>query len=134
MSFKHIQDVQAGKTSKVYKLASGTSFGHSPVDQPDQYAYVTDFDCWQRRLQVRGGSRKDEQLGFLGDIEAIFPINVFPESMVGMVVNGNLTLYLSDDIVAGKQNFYSWDDVRKKFTWDSLKNKTWRDLVTGRGK
>jgi hypothetical protein len=132
MSFQPVQDKQAGRNSRVYKDFKGTHFGHSPVDQPDEYAYIMDFDCWQNRLKMRAGHRKDELLGFFSDIDALFSINIMQRGMMGMITNGNLSAYLTDDILNGIQNYYTWDELRTMFTWDELQSKTWRDIVTGR--
>ena len=42
MSFERVHNGEAGRVTKVYKNAGGTHFGHSPLDQPDDYAYITD--------------------------------------------------------------------------------------------
>lgn len=132
MSFKLVNDRGGGRYSRKQEDFAGTHFGFSPVDQPAQYAFVTDFDCQQDKLTLRPGMRKDETYGYYGDIDGLGQVNVTPDSMVFVISNGSLSLYMQGDIVNGTPKFYTWDEVSKKFTWDTLKDKTWRDLVTGR--
>ena len=133
MSFVRHQDTIAKRSSRTLKYFNGNHFGFSPIDQPDDVAYQSDFNCWQHRLELRAGFRKNESTGYAHDLDYIFDTNVMPVGMIGVIGGGNLTVYPTSDLDDGLNKFYSWDDVRKQFTWDKLKQKKWRDLVTGRG-
>lgn len=128
MSFVRQQDNQAKRDSRTLKYFDGVHFGFSPTDQTPEYAFMSDFDCWQHRLVLRAGSKKNETSGYPKSVEAIFPVNTQSIPMIGVITNGSLVAYPVADIDTGLDNFYTWDEVKKQFTWDTLRKKTWLDL------
>jgi hypothetical protein len=129
MSFSRQNDKKAAKRdSRLLKYFSGIHLGFSETDQPEEYAFMSDFDCWQHRLRRRVGSKKNELLGYVKNVTAVFNINATERKMVGLITNGSLIMYPIEDVDTGLDNFYTWDEVKKQFTWDELRKKTWLDL------
>lgn len=131
MSFIRQQDNQAKRSGQLLKYFNGIHLGTSPTDQPQEYAYLSDFNCWNHRLKARCGFKKNESYGYGEDVEAMFPMNVLGIGLVGLVTNGTLISYPVDDMGSGFNNFYTWDEVKQTFTVDTLKDKTWADLLRG---
>lgn len=129
MSFVRQQDNQAKRSPRLTKYFNGIHLGFSPTDQGQEYAFTSDLECWQHRLRLRAGHKKNEEIGYVYNVDAIFQTNIQQKSMIAVITGGVLILYPVADLDTGLDNFYTWDDVKKEFTWSSLKKKTWRDLI-----
>lgn len=132
-TFIRQQDNQAKRSPRGLNKPKGIHLGYSGTDQPEEYAFISDLDVWQNRLRLRCGMRKNEKFGYGKTPTALFPMNILGQSLLGAVIGEQgLIVYPADDVAMGVQKYYTWDELSQTFTWDSLQNKTWRDLVTER--
>ena len=118
------QDTQADRTSRTIDDFHGAHYGTGRTDQADVYAYVNDFDFVHRKAQVRDGKRKNQLHGYTADIDGIINVTIGGENLVGDISNGTLTLYPVSDMLNQIQRYYTWDEVKQTFTWDSLTAKS----------
>ena len=131
-TFIRQQDNQAKRSTRVLNKQRGIHLGYSRTDQGDEYAFMSDFDVWQNRLRLRAGMRKNEKFGYTKTPTALFPMNILGQSLLGAIIGEQgLIIYPADDVAAGVQRFYTWDETKNLFVWDEVKQKTWQEMLTG---
>ncbi|MHC4616334.1 MAG: hypothetical protein ACYTEQ_01135 [Planctomycetota bacterium] len=131
MAKQSVQDTQAQRSSRTIDDFQGAHYGVGRTDQPDPFAFVSDFDFVHRKAQLRHGSRKNQLRGYTADVDATVYITISGTNLVGDVSNGTLSIYPVSDLLNQTQRYYTWDEVRQTFTWTSLQAKTWEDLYEG---
>jgi len=99
MTFRPINDKQAGITSRTFSTFRGTHTAYSSVDMPDEFAYVCDVDCDDEKLTVRPGFKKIES-GNTATVEKVFQVELGGVKSLASVVNGSLSLRPLTDILS----------------------------------
>ena len=132
MSFARKNDRLAGRVALKQTTFNGVSYRDGVVDQPKQYHYMSDFDCFGGKLSLRAGAIKSDQTGSTYPVEGLFPFNLWHKPMQGSIQNGVLSMAFVDDVIAGRTGYFTWGDVFDRYTWADMDARTWLDVLEGR--
>jgi len=131
MGFRRVQDRLEKRTSRKFTKFLGFDYGIGMTDQADEFAYTSDFQFTNNKPWLRPGCIKGQPIGFTASITSLFAISIGPGSLVAFVEGGSLSVFPTDDILAGIRRYYTIEEVATGFTLTSLLSKTWDELITG---
>lgn len=107
MSYSRENDVTNKKTGRTMQVFHGYHSGFGKTDQPDEYAYVSDFDFRFAKPQLRNGEKKGQGWGYPKTINGLFNMKLGGSNLVGQVSNGVFTVYETQDVLAGVRKYYT---------------------------
>lgn len=111
---------------------AGLHMGTGLTDQPEPNSYGADLDYSEKKPELRDGKRKNQLRGYTSDITSIIDLNIGGEALIGVVVNGVLSIYPVADMLEQIRRYYAWNEVKETFTWNELEAaKSWNDLIDG---
>jgi len=132
MAHRRVQDRMNKRSSRVIESFYGCHYGYGKADQPSSFADVCDFHFVHKKPHLREGMRKNALIGSEDDIAEIMHITIGAWNLLGEIVDGELNVYPVSDIIEGIRRYYTWQEVQDTFTWDTIDEKTWRELYEGR--
>jgi len=132
MTQKRLQDKLAKRSSRQYSVFMGSHYGMGKTDQPNEFAYVSDFEFTNKKPWLRAGCRKNQTTGYTTSITSLFSISFADKDLVASVQNGVLTVYPKDDVLDGQRVYYTVREVGAGFTPSTLTAKTVNELIAGR--
>ena len=130
MSYRPTQDQQSKRQSRTIQKFSGVHYGVSKEKQPNEFSALCDLSIEEDKPVLRPGMRKNETAGYGSSVSAMFAIHIGGGDWVGTITDGRLSVIPVADVLAGDRTYYTWDEVRRTWTVDTLRTgKTWHELL-----
>ena len=133
MSYKRENDAANKRTSRVIQVFRGYHGGFGKTDQPNEYAYVCDFDFRFSKPQIRPGEKKNQGWGYPASINGLFNMNLGGVALTAQVCNGVMTVYETVDVLAGIRKYYTVGEIAGSKTVSQLSAMTVNDLINKGG-
>jgi len=133
MAYSRENDVTNKKTGRTIQVFKGHHSGFGKTDQPNEYAYVSDFDFRFAKPQLRDGDRKNQGWGYPASINGVFNMKLGGSNLVGQVSNGVFTVYEAQDVLAGMRKYYTVAEIAGTKTVADLTAFTVNDLINRGG-
>jgi len=129
--FKRVNDTRSKRTSRVLDTFMGSHYGTGKTDQGRNFGYLNDFDVVNKKLELRNGKRRNQLYGYSNSITGVIDIHIGGLTAIGNIQGGTLSVYPLSDMKKQVRRYYTWAEVERTFTWDTLGTKTWGELLTG---
>lgn len=131
MTFKPTQDRINERSSRTIATFAGVHYGMGRCDQGNEHSASCDLDFANQKARVRLGARKNASVGWPGDVDDMFFISLGGRQFLALIVNGVLSCHPVDDIKDGVRRYYTWDEIRRTFSWSDLTAYQWNELYQG---
>ncbi|TSA57487.1 hypothetical protein D4R42_01400 [bacterium] len=129
MAFRRENDRISKLNAKSFRAFKGSHYGYGKCDQPDMFAYIVDFVANNEKLEKRDGQRKNSTTGYPATITEVMNMNLGGANLLGVVVNGAMIAYPTEDVLEAIRRYYTVREVRAGFTVTRLTAKEVNDLI-----